>query len=169
MPNNTVDTIVDNLFYVIPILHKKLMKLDPPDIVPTLHLSRLHLGILATLSESTLSSSEIARDFLIPKPQMTYLLHQMAEAGLIERQPNHIDHRVTNLTLTLKGREIFRQCAEGLKNSVRTKLSYLNDKELEEISAALIKLKEIGARLTEKAERGEFKAGTSGRAPTIIE
>jgi DNA-binding MarR family transcriptional regulator len=144
------------------------MKLDPPEVVPGLHLSRLHLGILATLSESTLSGSEIARVFLIPKPQMTFLLNQMVKAGLVERRSNSTDHRVTDLTLTPKGQETFRQCAEGLKSSVRTKLSYLNDKELAEISAALIKLKEIGARLTDKAERGEFKAGAAGRFPAII-
>lgn len=29
---NTINTIVENLFYVIPIIHKKLMKVDPPEI-----------------------------------------------------------------------------------------------------------------------------------------
>ncbi len=83
MDINSINTIVDNLFYVLPIIHKKLMKIAPPDVCCNMHLSRLHVGILVKLNENTTPISEIAESFLISKPQMTYLIDQLVNAGLV--------------------------------------------------------------------------------------
>jgi DNA-binding MarR family transcriptional regulator len=145
--NNTIEIIVENLFYAIPVIHKKLMKIDPPDIKCGIRISRLHIGILALLSENTLPISEIAGTFLIPKPQMTYLMNQMVEAGLVEKMPNIHDRRIKDVILTPKGKETFQRCDEYLKNNVKVMLACLTEKELEELSISLRKLKEIGPKL----------------------
>jgi len=144
---NTIETIVDNLFYAIPIIHKRLMKIDPPDIKCGIRISRLHIGILALLNENIVPISEIASTFLIPKPQMTYLMNQLVKAGLVERTADIHDRRITNVVLTTKGKETFQRCDEYLKNNVRIMLACLTEKELEELSISLRKLKEIGPKL----------------------
>jgi DNA-binding MarR family transcriptional regulator len=143
----TIDAIVENLFYAIPVIHKRLMKIDPPNLDCGIRLSRLHIGIMAMLSENTLPISEIANTFLIPKPQMTYLIDRMVKAGLVERASTPLDRRVTDVVLTLKGKDTFRQCDKYIKNNVRNMLSSLTEKELEDLSESLIKLKEIGPKL----------------------
>lgn len=148
MDNRTIiDNIVENLFYAIPVIHKKLMKIDPPNLHCGIRISRLHVGTMAMLNENTASISEIANTFLIPKPQMTYLIDRMVKAGLVIRTSNTHDRRVTDLILTPKGQETFKQCDEYIKNNVRGILSRLTLKELEELSESLEKLKEIGPKL----------------------
>jgi hypothetical protein len=76
--NDTLDTIVENLFYVLPIIHKRLLKIDPPDVSRDIRLSRLHLGIMGMLNnEGCLPISEAAKKFIIAKPQMTHLINQL--------------------------------------------------------------------------------------------
>jgi DNA-binding MarR family transcriptional regulator len=145
-----IESIADNLFYVLPILHKKVMKIEPPAIDCGVHISRQHIGIMVRLSMGTLPMSEIARDYLIPKPQMTFLINQLYKAGLVDRRPNRNDRRVTDVTLTDKGKEVFNQCDKYLKNNVKEQLSFLTEKEIEDFAATLQKLKEIGARLEDQ-------------------
>jgi MarR family 2-MHQ and catechol resistance regulon transcriptional repressor len=143
----SIDNIVENLFYALPVIHKRLMKIDPPDIRCGIHLSRLHIGIMAFLSENAAPISEVADTFLVPRPQMTYLINLMEKAGLVKKIPDKHDRRITNATLTPKGQKIFKVCDEHIKNNVRTMLAELTEEELKEFSLSLKKLKEIGPRL----------------------
>ena len=143
----TIDNIVENLFYALPVIHKKLMKINPPDMNCGLRISRLHIGIMAMLSENTCPISEIANTFFIPNPQMTYLIDQMVKAGLVERTINAQDRRVKDIVLSSKGKEIFRQCDQYLKNNVKNMLSALNERELVELAESLTKLREIGPKM----------------------
>ncbi len=148
MKNNTIDAIVENLFYVLPIIHKKLLKIEPQEISPNLNLSRLHVGIMAILDdENALPISEIAKKLLIPKPQMTHLINHLVSSGIAERQPDPEDKRVINIMLTDNGRATLNQCENVLKNNARKQLSVISEKELEELSQILTKLRDLGTRL----------------------
>jgi DNA-binding MarR family transcriptional regulator len=148
LENTTLDNIIDSLFYILPLIHKKLLKIDPPAISCGCNLSRLHVPVMIIVSEeNTLPISEIAQKLFTSRPQMTLLINQLVSAGMVERKPNRADRRVSEITLTAKGRTTVSQLVEILKNSVRKKLSYLSEGELEELSRLLIKLRKIGARL----------------------
>jgi DNA-binding MarR family transcriptional regulator len=54
---------------------------------------------------------------------------------------------VINVVLTDTGRKIMRRCDATIRNSVKESLSALDDKDVEEMSAALSKLAEIGSKL----------------------
>jgi DNA-binding MarR family transcriptional regulator len=143
-----LDTIVENLFYILPLIHKKLLKIDPAKMCCDFNLSRLHVGIMGTIyEEGTLSISEIAEKLLIPRPQMTLLIGQLVHAGMIERTTNPDDRRIANIKLTPKGRTNLKHIGELLKTNMREKLSHLNNCELEELSHLLLKLRNLGTRL----------------------
>jgi MarR family transcriptional regulator, organic hydroperoxide resistance regulator len=144
----TIDNIVESLFYAIPVIHKRLMRIDPPDIDCGLRITRQHIGILVMLQQARSPITEIATTFLIPKPRMTYLVKQMTVAGLIKRNTDARDRRRTNIALTVKGKKVFRQCDEHIKNNVKELLSGLTEKELEDLSVSFKKLKEIGPRFS---------------------
>jgi DNA-binding MarR family transcriptional regulator len=146
----TIDLIVENLFYALPVIHKRLMRIEPPNLNCGMHLSRLHMGTLAVLHENIASISEIANTFLIPKSQMSYIIDRMVEAGLVERIASPDDRRVTNVALTPKGQATFQQCDAYIKNNVREMLSALTANDLEDFLESLIKLKAIGPKLGDK-------------------
>ena len=161
MKNKTLDTVIENLFFVLPIIHKKLLKVEPPDISQDIHLSRLHVGILGVLGvENRLPISEIAKRFLIAKPQMTLLINQLINAGMVERQSNTKDRRITDITLTEKGKTIFKQCEDFLQANFREQLSFLSEKELEDLSLSLLKLREIGSRWENRGKQSPEDDGS---------
>ena len=146
----TIDDIVENLFFALPVIHKRLMKIEPPRIKCGIRLSRQHFGILAMVHESVSPISEIAATFLIPKPRMTLLVSQMEKAGLIKRNGCPDDRRITNIALTTKGKSVFRLCDEYMKKNVRDILADLTEKELEDLNKSLKILREIGPRFDER-------------------
>jgi MarR family 2-MHQ and catechol resistance regulon transcriptional repressor len=141
-----IDDIVENLFYALPVIHKRLMKIEPPRIKCGIRLSRQHFGILAVVHEKACPISEVAATFLISKPRMTLLVNQMEKAGLIKRSGCPDDRRITNIALTPKGKNVFRYCDEYVKSNVRDILADLTEKELEELNESLKILREIGPR-----------------------
>ena len=145
--NQSIDTIVDNLFYALPVIHKRIMRIDPPDIDCGIRLSHLHIGIMVRLNEKGSTISEIANALLMPKSQISCLIKSMVEAGLLERARSSSDRRTIDMKLTAKGKSIFDQCDKHLKDNVREILSSLTPKELEELSESLIILKKIGPKL----------------------
>lgn len=143
----TIDSIVENLFYALPVIHKRIMKIAPPDVNCGIHISRIHFGILAVLHHNQSPIMEIANEFLISKPQMTYIMNQLAEAGLVKRTVNPYDRRIKDTVLTAKGEDIFKRCDEYVKNNVRSMFAGLTKEELEDLATSFQKLKELGPKL----------------------
>ena len=106
-------------------------------------MSRLHLAIMGMLDEESLSFSEIAKRLVIPKSQMTHLV----SLGIAERRPDQKDRRVVNIVLTSHGRIVLKERREMIRQNIRNKLACLTPAELADLSAALEKLKDIGAKL----------------------
>jgi len=144
MENHSVDTIIENLFYILPIVHKKLLRVELGSI--SSELSRLHLAIMGILSKNKLPISMIAKQLLIPKSQMTRLIDQLERLGIVERQPDTIDRRVINIVLTDAGQETLRCCKELVRDSVRKRLSSLTESELKKLADSLEAIIELGPR-----------------------
>jgi len=148
MNRSTIDDVVENLLYVLPLIHKKLLKIEPPADKPKLTLSRIHVSIMGMIrDDGPLPISEIARRLLIPKPQMTHLINNLVNHGMVAKQVSSEDRRVVNISLTSAGETTIRRLDEILKMNVRKNLSYLSDAELEELSVVLAKLRELGTKL----------------------
>jgi DNA-binding MarR family transcriptional regulator len=145
MENSTIDSILENLFHILPMIHKKLLRMDLDGV--TGNLSRLHLAIMGMLQEESLAVSEIARRLVIPKSQMTHLIDQLVDLDIVARHPDAKDRRVINISLTDHGKFVLKECKGVMKQTMRNKLSHLTPAELAELSIALEKLKDIGAKL----------------------
>jgi DNA-binding MarR family transcriptional regulator len=145
MENKTIDSIIENLFYIVPLVHKKLLGMDLGGVTGSL--SRLHLAIMGVLSEGGLPVSEIAGKLVIPKSQMTHLLDYLVSLSIVERQPDVKDRRVINISLTEHGKIVLKESKELIRQNIRSKLSRLTPAELKELSIALAKLKDIGSSL----------------------
>ena len=143
MENRTIDSILENLFHILPMIHKKLLRMDLGGV--TGNLSRLHLAIMAMLQEENLAVSEVARRLIIPKSQMTHLIDQLVDPDIVARRPDAKDRRVIHISLTDHGKAVLKECREIMNRTVRNKLSRLTPADLADLSMVLEKLKDIGA------------------------
>jgi len=150
MKNNILDNVAEDLFSTLPLIdrsiRRKLLKMAlisiSEDITPP------HFEIMKLLDETgTLHVAEIGERLWIARPQMTYLIDKLVALDIVERQTNTEDRRMLNITLTDKGKTIFREHDSYIKNATKEVLSCLTDKDLQDLSASLRKLKDIFSKL----------------------
>lgn len=85
--------------------------------------------VLSTVAEGTgCSQLEIATHLGIDRTQMTYLVDDLAKAGLVERQPHPTDRRARTLVLTETG--------TALLGHLRTAMAGADDALLAALSGA---------------------------------
>ncbi|MBI2832379.1 MAG: MarR family transcriptional regulator [Chloroflexi bacterium] len=146
MDDKVLDSIVDNLLFVHTLTHRKLFKVDFETLGKDI--SRPHLAIMKLLQDSgSLPVSEIGKRLSISKPQMTHLVDRLIRARLVKRFPDVKDRRVIHIGLTGAGEKVLEQFRVLVKENLRNKLSLLDDKEVEELSASLQTFKNLGSRL----------------------
>jgi DNA-binding MarR family transcriptional regulator len=143
----TIDAIIENLFYIFPVFHKKLLKVDLRSVHDKIKLTRFHLVIMWMIKKERLPASELAKRFLILKPQMTRLIKELANAGLVKKQPDINDRRVTYISLTPSGEGILKQCRKLIKSKIKRRLTCLDEREIEELSLFFAKMRDIASKL----------------------
>ena len=146
MGNHIIDSIWENLFYTRLLIRRNILKIDLEGIQK--EISRPHHSIIATLDESgILPISEIGKRTFITKPQMTHLVDKLIRLGLVERLLDTKDRRRINLMLTNKGKIVLDERRQLMKTNLSKMLSCLKDEELEELSTALKKVRDIATKL----------------------
>ena len=141
----SIDRILENLLQVLPVFHKKLLRMDLGG--ATGNLTRLHLGVMRMLRDGSMTASDLARLSAMPKSQMTHLLDQLAGLGIVERRPDAADRRVIHLDLTSDGQVLLRDVKHRVQENIRNRLAGLTPEELATMAEALETLRTIGARL----------------------
>ncbi len=147
---SVIDNVVDNLLSITPLIRRSIQRKVVRTAFAQIEedISLPHLEIIKTLKESgTRHIAEIGEKLQIPKPQMTHLIDKLESLGIVTRQSCSDDRRITNLTLTGKGRRIIEEFDRVIKDTIKEKLSYLPEEELRELSVSLEKLGDILRKL----------------------
>ena len=145
MNDTNIDRILENMFLVMLVIHKKILKTDLNGIPD--NLTRLHMAVMGELSQTSLTMSELAKTLMMTKPQLTHVVDPLVSSGIVERRPDEKDRRVINLALTAKGRVLLDEGKQKIKENIKIKLAALTPEELSEMSAALETLRRIGSKL----------------------
>ena len=145
MDDTTINRILENMFLVMLVIHKKILKMDLNGIPD--NLTRLHMAVMGGLSQTSLTMSELAKTLMMTKPQLTHVVDTLVSSGIVERRPDENDRRVINLALTAKGRVLLDEGKQKIKENIKIKLAALTPEELSEMSAALETLRSIGGKL----------------------
>ena len=145
MDDTTIDRILENMMYVTPVFHRKLLRMDLSGV--TENLTRLHFAIMGVLSTGNMTMTELAKMMMITKPQITHLIDQLVKLGIVERHPDTADRRVISLVLTGKGRRYLEEMKQKVKETIKNRLANLTTEELSEMLAALETLRSIGSKL----------------------
>ena len=107
-----------------------------------------HYEIMRTLKEAgTLHVSGIGGRLRIPKPGMTHLIDKLVRLGMVVRRTDASDRRTINIRLTKKGRAILGEQERLLKDTIKTTLSHLTDRELAELSVSLRRIRNVFSKL----------------------
>ena len=145
--NEQINHITDNLFEVLPLVHRKLLRFAPDQIK---NVSRQQLAVMRVLWQTgPVPISEVARRLLVPRPQMTALADQLIGQKLADRASDKVDRRVTNIKLTPKGRKVLKEAREQARQQINERLSVLDEADLAELSTLLESLKKIGDKILE--------------------
>lgn len=146
MKDSDLELIVENILNVFPLFRRSFRNIDLDRVAEGL--SHPHIMVMRMLEDHERQSvSAIGDRQFISRPQMTHIVDKLVSLGMVERTIDEDDRRVINLVLTETGRRIMRQCDAVIRQSIKQSLSALEDKDIEEMSAALSKLAEIVSKL----------------------
>ena len=140
-----IDRVLENMFMVMLVIHKKILKIDPcafPD-----NVTRLHMAVMGELAQTGMTMSELAKNLMMTKPQLTHVVDSLVKVGVVERRPDTKDRRVINLALTEKGRALLIEGKQKIKEHTKSRLATLTQGELSEMSSALETLRNIVSKL----------------------
>ena len=142
-----VDSITGNLFEALPLLPKRLVRVDA--ITREFDMPFSHVQILCMLSAGSMSIGEISRALGIAKPNITPLLDSLAERGLLERVRSTKDRRIVNIELMPAGREMAQKIREAIAGQVADWPDSIGTNEAKRLNNALATLINMGRLLSE--------------------
>lgn len=138
----TVETVANTTFEVLPLLRKKLLRMDVVQAEHNMPMS--HVQVLAMLGDSgAMSVSEISKRLGIAKPNITPLIDRMINAGYVTRERNAADRRVVHVVILDKGREKVRDTVEALRVCMDAWAKELDAGKLETLSDALETIRQL--------------------------
>ncbi|MBE5766482.1 MAG: MarR family transcriptional regulator [Clostridiales bacterium] len=139
--NNAIDaevvaSISDKLFQVMPLLRKRMLRVDGVQSEYGIPFS--HVQVLAMLENSgSMSVSEISRRFGIAKPNITPLVDRLISAGFVERVRNKADRRVVDVYILDSGRQKLKEIQQALHEQVISWSDTISSQDFVELSDAL--------------------------------
>lgn len=145
-----VDSIANNLYEALPLLPKRLVRVDA--LTKEFGMPFSHVQILCMLSDKEMTIGEISTNLGIAKPNITPLLDALYDRGLLERCRSERDRRIVNVRLRPEGQELTAQIKAGIAAQTRDWPEGISISDIKRLNNALAYLIEIGNRLAE-AER----------------
>jgi len=92
------------------------------------------------------TTTELANAFYVQKSAITAIINRLFEKNIIERTPDPVDRRVSYLSLTEEGKELFDKQEKKVQSLVK---SFITQFEQEEIESFLKTYKKIADLLKE--------------------
>ena len=150
MRRDILERVAMDLLSVPPLIfrrtRRKLIKTTLANI--DLDITPLHFEIIRLLmEEGMLHVAEIGERLQIARAQMTQLIDKLVERNIVESKTDTTDRRTTNITLTVEGRSLLEENENIVIGAVSETLASLTDKELEDLSESLRKLRDILLKL----------------------
>lgn len=142
MDNHQLYDVSEKLMQFV--LHLNRHLFQPEEIFKGLDVPPSHVKVIFYLSKVGPSSvSQIAKDLKISKPNMTPIIDKLINLELVNRYIDPKDRRVIRIEITDKARELFKSHKESMKCRISSKLSSLDENDIETVDECLEKLYNI--------------------------
>ena len=150
MSSKILDSVTEDLLSIPPVIFREIRRKLLRTALTNMDMDILpvHIGIMKQLDKAgTLHVAEIGERLQIARPQMTHLLDKLADLKIVERHTDKTDRRMINIVLTDKGRTTLEEHDSSIKKAMREALSGFTDKELDDLSDSLRKLRDLLSKL----------------------
>lgn len=143
--NALLESITGNLFEALPLLPKRLVRVDA--ITREFDMPFSHIQIICMLQGGSMSIGEISKNLGIAKPNITPLLDNLHERGLVERVRSVKDRRVVNVALLPEGEEVAQKLRETIAGQIMAWPECISPAEAKRLNNALACLIDMGRLL----------------------
>lgn len=146
MGNKQVESIIESMFTIVPMLKKDFMKPESGGEID--YLSPSHYHILFFLEDVGIQPmTEIGKFLQVNKSNLTPLIQKLFDKQLVERIPDEKDRRYIRIGLTSAGVELLENHKKKMAEHLIKKLSVLNPEELVRLSESLLDVKLLLSKL----------------------
>jgi len=123
------EVLAKSVLSIMPLYHKKLIR--------KLHcqgISRHQMTLLNNIWEHDgMPMSYYGEKLMISKPNLSKLVNKFFEEGLIERQADENDRRITKLFITEKGKKEIKEHGEVFTKEVADRFEKLSDEDVDSL------------------------------------
>ncbi|WP_251859453.1 MarR family transcriptional regulator [Clostridium sp. Marseille-Q2269] len=142
MNTTELNVISQDIYDLLLDLHKKLFRTD--ELLKNLRIPQSHVKVIIFLKHhGNCSISQIAKDLLISKPNMTPIIDKLISEGMVTRYTDPEDRRVIRVQLTEKGSTFIKDQQKLLKSLLAKKIENLSEEDLQYLSTHLTGVKNI--------------------------
>jgi MarR family transcriptional regulator, organic hydroperoxide resistance regulator len=146
MEQKKYEELVENLYVILPLIKKKLVKQDLYE--EEIELNPPHFHILFALEEGgMLTVTELGKALNISKTNVTPLVQKLIDKELVNRIYDEVDRRYIRIDLTAAGKEFLSKHKNLVIKNLKTKITKFNEEDLEKLSSSLQNLKELLEKL----------------------
>ncbi len=143
------EMLPEYIFGFMPVLHRKLLKRRPHTELP-----RQKMNVLHKINfHDGRPMSYYCEEMIISKPNMTKLVNDLLERGMVTRGHDSEDRRVITIHITEKGREAVKTVFDDMKAQIVETTSVLSDEEINQLIDSFKTIKTI----FEKLENNDFE------------
>ena len=150
MNGRNLERVTEDLLSIPPIIFRivrnKLIKTTLIDIGADITPHQFEI-IRLLMEEGTLHVAEICQRLQIAKAQMTQLIDKLVDLNIVGRKLYKTDRRIINIALTAQGKTLLEEHKNSVIRAVNETMSFLTEKELEDLSDSLRKLRDILMKL----------------------
>jgi len=93
--------------------------------------------------------SELGRDLLVSKQQLTIIVGELLRKGYVERYLDKNNLRIVYVRLTEEGRNALNEIYTHVETGLSSKLDLLSDEELDELMSAAVSIKKSLEKIDE--------------------
>ena len=144
-----LDSIAGNLYAALPLLPKRLVRLDA--ITHEFDMPFSHIQILCVLSDGPMAIGNLSAALGIAKPNITPLIENLRARGLIERRRSEVDRRIVHVHLLPEGVAMAERLRKAIGDQLLTWPKGFSTSDIKRLNNALAYLIET-ARFLAQAE-----------------
>ena len=152
-----LDSIAGNLYEALPLLPKRLVRLDA--ITREFDMPFSHIQILCMLAGGPMTIGHLSAGLGIAKPNITPLIENLRTRGMIERKRCETDRRIVHVQLTVTGADTAARVRQRIGDQLLTWPKTLSHSEIKRLNNALAYLVDM-ARYLAAAEAKAPKSAT---------
>lgn len=135
MDDSHLNNISNNL-YILLSLNRQFF--NPHELAKKFNVPYSNIKVLFyLLHHGPNSISAMAKELCISKPNMTPIIDNLVEEGLVQRYCDPSDRRVIRVEATIKANKCLKLGEEHIKTLVKEKLSSLEESDLYDLSSSL--------------------------------